>query len=157
MQAKQHQRVFWQCTVQLFGLTVLLLALLPVAGCYDGEALVVQAKIEASHGMREEVDLGKYYVTLPRRADKSTTVSLDIHVFTSVPAADVAKLEEQLEKNMHRLRHDTILTLRQAASEELVDPALAALRERVANVARQTLTAVSIDTIGFHHFAVQEQ
>ena len=156
MLERQVQHRDW-LVAGLLGPVGLLLLCLSITGCFNGEALVAQARANASSTLREEVDLGKYTVTLPRPVDASTTVTLKMHVFANVAKRDVPKIEEQLEERKYLLRHKTIMKLRQAAPEDLADPALTTLRSSVADVTKQILSAAPIDSIGFYRFEVLEQ
>ncbi|MBN1852395.1 MAG: hypothetical protein JW829_06710 [Pirellulales bacterium] len=146
-----------QLAAPSLGLVGMCLLGLSAGGCYDGEALVTQAEAKASREMQEEIDLGKYSVTLPRSTKASTTVTLELHLFANVAKRDVPKIKKQLNERMPILRHETIMKLRQAAAEELSDPSLATLRSSIMEVTRQTLPAVPIESISFYRIGVVEE
>ena len=139
------------------GLFVLCLALFTVPGCYDADLLVAQARSNAASKRQLEVDLGQYYVSLPREDDSTTTVTLQMHVFANVPRREGSAVSERARELGHSLRHETILAVRQTDPQEFADPDLAVLRNRVTDVAKRVLGDTPIDSVGFYQFNVFEE
>ena len=137
---------------------ILLLSLstIGLCGCYDGQAMIERITQRVSDDHREEIDLGSYQVTLPRLSDDAvaTTVRLELVATSHRQLAD--KFKRQLEDVRPHLRHATILTLRACRREELLEPDLAMLHERIETTTEKFLTAAPIDSIDFRSFAVYE-
>ncbi len=132
-------------------------AVVAVGGCYDAADLVAQAKEKASLKQLEEIDLGEFSVTLPREEGSTTIVAVRIHPFANVSKQRVHVISEQLGKLRPALRHKVILAVRKATPEELIEPELIRLQERVRRVAITELDAAPIHSIGFKRFEVYEE
>ena len=128
---------------------LLLIAGFTCIGCYDGEQLVELARAEAIRTRLEEVDLGTYRTTMPRDAVTASVTEMEFRVFGNVPRYRIPEIEEQLETEGYRIRYATLTALRQAAPEDLADPGLTVLRERIAEVANEILKEGAIDSVGF--------
>ena len=139
------------------------LALLPMGallstlgGCYDGAAMVARISQRASDDHREEIELGAYQVTLPRPEDDPVATTLRVELVAAIHREHAPAIKEQLEEVQTRLRHATILALRQTDRGELLEPELQSLHDRVATTTEQFLTAAPIESIAFRSFAVYE-
>src|SRR6185503_2775545 len=89
-------------------LALVVAALLPCSGCYDGDALVKQAKSAALKTRLAEVDLGTFQTTLPRDENTNLFTDLDLHIFGTVPRYRLAAVKKQLKVDEYRLRHETL-------------------------------------------------
>jgi hypothetical protein len=130
--------------------------LAPLAGCYDGAAMVARISRRVSDDHREEVDLGRYEVTLPRSDDDPVATTLNLEVVATVHRDNASALKRQLAAVETRLRHATILALRKTNRNELLEPKLQSLHDRVEATTEELLTAASIESIAFRSFAVYE-
>jgi hypothetical protein len=135
-------------------LAVLLLSSIP--GCYDGDALVTQTRSAAISTHLAEVDLGLFHTSLPRDPKSGTVTALSLHIFGNVPHYRVAEIERQLKIDEYRLRHETIAAVRATSSEELADPSLKSLRERIERIVNGILEEAPVETIGFYEVAIRQ-
>jgi hypothetical protein len=136
---------------------ILLFALLAgLGGCYDGQAMVERISQRVSDDHREEVDVGSYQVTLPRLSDDPVATTVRLDVVATVHRKHADQFKRQLEDVRSHLRHATIITLRACRREELLEPDLATLHERIESTTEKYLTETPIDSIDFRSFAVYE-
>lgn len=134
---------------------LLLLGLGGVSGCYDGNALLKQAEAAALSTTLAEVDLGTFQTTLPRDANTGVFTTVELHVFGTVPRAKLSEVKTQLQVDEYRLRHDTLVAVRQSTRDELTDPELAKLRARIINVVNKILANSPAKEIGFYQITVR--
>jgi hypothetical protein len=128
-----------------------------ISGCYDGDALVTQTRSAAISTRLAEVDLGAYHTSLPRDPKTGSVTELSIHIFGNVPHYRVAAIERQLRIDEYRLRHETIAAVRATTNEELADPGLKSLRERIERIVNGILEEAPVETIGFYEVAVRQR
>jgi hypothetical protein len=124
-------------------------------GCYDGELLLREARSTAHSTRMAEVDLGKFLTTLPRDRKDDSFTELDVHLFATVPRSRVTSVKRQLKAEQYRLRHDLLAAVRGATAEELAEPSLARLRERIERVMNDALSDHPVKSIGFYQIAVR--
>ena len=122
---------------------------LACAGCYDGQQLIEQVRDEAIRMQLEEIDLGTYRTTMPRDTATATFTDMQFRIFGNVPRYRMEAIQRQLEEDTYRLRHETLAAVREATHDELTDPDLTKLRQRLANVVNGLLADSPIDSIGF--------
>ena len=125
------------------------------AGCYDGTALVSRARSAALTTRLSEVDLGSYHTTLPRDPNSVSLTELRMHLFGTVPRYRVPAIEQQLKTEEFRIRHATLAAVRKASREELAEPSLASLRERIEKVVNEILEDAPVKSIGFYDVAMR--
>jgi hypothetical protein len=137
---------------------ILLIPLLTAGagGCYDGQAMVERISQRVSDDQREEIDLGVYQVTLPRKSDDPVATTVRLELVATIHRQYADKFQEQFDKVQAHLRHATILSLRSCQREELVEADLATLHERIETTTAKFLTAAPIEAIAFRSFAVYE-
>lgn len=126
------------------------------SGCYDGDALVTQAHSAALSTRLAEVDLGSFHTSLPRDPKSGSVTELSLHIFGNVPHYRVAAIERQLRIDEYRLRHETIAAVRATSSDELADPSLKSLRERIERIVNGILEEAPVETIGFYEVAIRQ-
>jgi hypothetical protein len=131
-----------------------LLCLIAASGCYDRQELVARAlaRVPDDHGV--ELDLGRYRVTLPRVDGQPGVTTLELEVAATVDRKSARKMEKQLEEVRTSMQHATLLALRQCNPNELVEPSLASLRQRIAEETEAFLTVAPIEAIALRSFAV---
>ncbi len=127
------------------------------AGCYDGEALVREARSTALSTRLAEVDLGKFQTTLPRVASSDSLTDLDLHIFGTVPRHRLSALKTQIKVDDYRLRHELLAAVRGATPEELAEPSLAQLRERIEHVVNAILSDAPVKSIGFYQVTLRQR
>ena len=132
----------------------LAVALSLMSGCYDGEAMLKQAKSTALSSSVVEVDLGKFRTTLPRDPNTNTFIELELHVFGTVSRAHFADVKKQLRTDDYRLRQETLTAVRSSTREELSDPTLAQLRARIEQVLNKVLTDAPLNEVGFYQLSL---
>jgi hypothetical protein len=127
------------------------------AGCYDGEALVQQARSSAVKTRLAEIDFGTFQTTLPRCAETSALTDLKIHVFGTVPRYRVPDIVKQLKVEEYRVRAETLKVVRQATRAELAEPSLTQLRTRIERVINEILAEAPVKSIGFYEVTLQQR
>jgi hypothetical protein len=135
--------------------TVLVLA--AIAGCYDGEALVREARSNALKSRLAEVDFGTFQTTLPRDRKTDSFTELELHIFGTVPRYRVPEIKQQLRVNEYLLRQETLAAVRTATREELAEPSLAQLRDRIESVVNQILNDAPVKAIGFYQVTLRQR
>jgi hypothetical protein len=131
-----------------------LLAIVMSSGCYDGDALLEQARSAAQRTRSAEVDLGTYITTLPKNAEAKALPDLELHFFGTVPRYRVPVIKRQIKAEEYRLRHEVIAAVRTAPVEELAEPNLTQLRTRIEKVVNGILEESPVNSIGFYSFRV---
>ncbi|HEY3392141.1 MAG TPA: hypothetical protein VGK58_05515 [Lacipirellulaceae bacterium] len=124
-------------------------------GCYDGDSLVTQARSAALSTHLAEVDLGLFHTSLPRDPKTGSVTQVRLRIFGNVPRYQVAAIEQQLRIDEYRLRHETIAAVRATSTEELADPSLASLRQRIERIVNGILDEAPVKTIGFYEVAIR--
>jgi hypothetical protein len=127
------------------------------AGCYDGEALVQQARSSAVRSRLAEIDFGKFQTTLPRCAETSALTDVKIHVFGTVPRYRVPDIEKLLKVEEYRLRAETLKAVREATRDELAEPSLTQLRGRIERVVNEILAEAPVKSIGFYEVTLHQR
>jgi hypothetical protein len=133
------------------------LAIAACSGCYDGEALVKDARSSAVKTRLAEIDFGKFRTTLPRDQQTDTLTELEFHIFGTVPRYRVSAIKTQLKVEEYRLRHATLAAVRTATRDELAEPSLGRLRERIEQVVNSVITDSPVKTIGFYEVTLRER
>jgi hypothetical protein len=140
------------------GLFVAILVVLAAcSGCYDGEVLVQAARSSALKTRLAEVDLGLYQTTLPRDQKTQLLTELKLHVFGTVPRYRVPDVEKRLKVEEYRLRHETLGAVRTATRDELAEPSLTQLRERIEKVVNEILEDTPVSSIGFYEVSLRQR
>jgi hypothetical protein len=142
-------RILFAAVVAFYGLTF--------AGCYDGEALVQQARSSAVKTRLAEIDFGTFQTTLPRDTQTSALTELKIHVFGTVPRYRVPDITKQLKVEGYRLRAETLKAVRHATREELAEPSLTQLRRRIERVVNEVLAEAPVKSIGFYEVTLHQR
>jgi hypothetical protein len=124
-------------------------------GCYEGKVLVAQARSAALNTRLAEVDLGTFHTTLPRDKNSISLTEMRLHIFGTVPRYRVPAIEKQLKTEAYRLRHETLVAVRRSTPEELADPNLTRLRQRIEQIVNGILEEGPVKTIGFYDFALR--
>jgi hypothetical protein len=136
---------------------VLFAAVLVCGGCYDGKMIIDRVRSAALRNRLEEVDLGTFRTTMPRDPATNAFAEIEIHVFGTAPRYQVRSIERQLDDDGYRLRHDTLLAVRNTTLEELAEPDLAKLRERIEQVVNNVLDDAPVKSIGFYDLRITYQ
>jgi hypothetical protein len=125
------------------------------AGCYDSDALIQRARSTALNTRLAEVDLGSFHTTLPRDPDAISLTELKLHIFGTIPRYRVPDVEKKLKAEAHRLRYEMLAAVRKSAPDELAEPSLGRLRQRIESVVNSILEEAPVKTIGFYEFAMR--
>jgi hypothetical protein len=132
-------------------------AALACTGCYDTKALVEQVRTNARRSLTHEIDLGKFHTTLPRDLNRASITVLDLELFGTVPQYRIPAIEKQLKADGFKLRHDTLVAIRQTTDDELSEPNLGQLRSRLMKVANGVLEGGPIQSIGVENIRIVEK
>src|SRR5436309_1079867 len=95
--SRRHHSLWRPLALLTLGLTV---------GCYDSSALLKQAQSTALSTTLAEVDLGKFQTTLPRDPATGQFLAVDLHIFGTVPRSRLSAVQQQLESEEYRMRHE---------------------------------------------------
>ena len=125
------------------------------AGCYDTDALIKRASSSALRATLAEVDLGSFHTTLPRDTETKSLTEIRLHVFAAVPRYHAAELEELLEAEAFRLRHELLAVVRNSTAAEFAEPSLGRLRRRLQGVVNDMLEKSPVKFVGFYDFALR--
>lgn len=126
--------------------------LLPaVTGCYDPAAMIERVRNDAIQSRLEEVSLGDFHVTLPRDVANSETTEVYVELFGRAVRYRLAEIEQKLAENDHAYRQDVLLAIRSTSNEELAEPNLTKLRERVFEAANATLGDTPVEKVGISY------
>lgn len=146
--ASFHWQTMWGCAMTLVALS---------QGCYDRAALLESARSIAIEKRLVEITLGTFRTTMPRDPATSARTAIEITLFGNVPRHHVKEIEERLEQEEYRLRHETIAVLRGLEPEMLTDPELSDLRKQLASVVKQVLPEMPIKSIGLRDLRLKPQ
>jgi hypothetical protein len=144
-------------TVRRLTLATTFAALSLSGGCYDGDALMHQAQTAALKSRLAEVDFGSFTTTLPRDEKTNLFTDLDLHIFGTVPRYRLSAVKRQLKVAEYRLRHETLAAVRQSSREELAEPSLTHLRERIERVVNGILADSPVKEIGFYQVTLRHR
>lgn len=122
-------------------------------GCFNADKLIEAQRAVAMRTRLEEVDLGKFRVTLPHAEDRSENAELHFHVFGQVANRDVDVVETALEESGPEIRHRMLIAAREMTTEQLEDPELTALRTSFVEVVNQSLKDKPVQSVGFYKFS----
>jgi hypothetical protein len=126
-----------------------------LAGCYDSGALINEARSAAQRTRLAEVDLGTYRTTMPKDAASGSLTELEVHLFGTVPRYRVSTIEQQLQSEDFRLRHEMLAAVRQSTAGELAEPNLTQLRARIEKVVNEILKDSPVEMVGFYDVRVK--
>jgi hypothetical protein len=139
------------------GAAALLAAAFVTGGCYDGKAIIERVRSAALRNRLEEVDLGTFRLTMPRDPTTNAFAEVDLHVFGTAPRYRVQSIEKQLKTDGYRLRHETLLAVRDATLDELAEPDLTKLRNRIEQVVNHILDDAPVKSVGFYSVRITYQ
>jgi len=123
-----------------------------LVGCFDANSLIKERRAIAMRDRLEEVDLGKFRVTLPQPSDTVETAEIFFHVFGQVANRDMDEVQESLEKLGPEFRHRLLLAVRQLNIKDIQDPPLTALRNQIADMVNETMPDEPMQSVGFYQF-----
>lgn len=133
------------------------LASLIATGCYDGDALLHAARSTAVQTRLAEVDFGTFQIMLPRDRKSGLYTELKLHVFGTVPRYRESEVKNQLKAEEYRVRAETLGTVRAADRDELAEPSLTRLRERIARVMNQIFAGQPVKSVGFYEVSLRQR
>ena len=101
----------------------------------------------------EEVDLGKFRLTLSRPIQSDEMAEIHFHAFGQVANRDVDEVTEALENYGPELRHRLLLAVRKLKLKELEDANLELLRQEIATIINETLPGEPLQSVGINQFS----
>jgi hypothetical protein len=122
--------------------------LLTCVGCYDAHALIEQIRIDALRNRLHEVDLGTFRTTMPRDPKTNLLMQMELHLFGTAPQYRIHAIEERLESEGYRIRSETLAAIRKTNGDELSEPDLTSLRNRLEQVVNNVLSDAPIKSLG---------
>jgi hypothetical protein len=138
-----------------FAIVAMVLAACP--GCYDGDALVSEARSAALNTRLAEVDFGTFRTTLPCDRSNNSFTDLELHIFGTVPRYHVLAVKKKLRTEEYRLRHETLAAVRTATRDELAEPSLVELRARIERVVNAIFDDAPVKSIGFYQVTLRQR
>lgn len=121
-------------------------------GCFNAEALIESRRLVAIKARLEEIDLGKYRISLPHAEAVTETIEVNFHVFGQVANRDLESVTQILESSRPEIRDQLLVVTRNLSEAELQDPGLTSLREQIAKVVNDTLEGEPVQSVGFYKF-----
>jgi len=128
-------------------------ACLLLSGCFDADAMIESRRKIAILARLEEVDLGKFRLTLPRPVESADMAEIQFHAFGQVANRDLDKVSEALQTHGPELRHRLLIAARQLEFENIEDPQLDLLGSQIATLINETLPGDPLQSVGFYRFA----
>ena len=125
---------------------------LPLAGCFDVDAMLDARRQVAILSRLEEVDLGTFRLTLPRPAQSTQMAEIQFHAFGQVANRDLGDVTKALETHGTELRHRLLLAARQLDLQDIEQAELDLLRNQIATVFNETLPSEPLQSVGFYRF-----
>ena len=101
----------------------------------------------------EEIDLGKFRLTLSRPVQSEEMAEIQFHAFGQVANRDLDEVSDALETYGPELRHRLLLAARELSLEDLEDARLDLLRTHIATVINETLPGEPLQSVGFYQFS----
>ncbi len=130
---------------------------LAMPGCYNSDQMIERARNSELATRLEEVDLGTYRVTLPLDETTGARTELVLRLVGTARRYRIGDIEQRIESQRFLLRQRTITAARQTAPEELADPQMTALRERLFAVTNEVLAEHSIDALAIAELLIIPQ
>ncbi|QDV76186.1 flagellar basal body-associated FliL family protein [Botrimarina mediterranea] len=122
----------------------------PSVGCFNSEKLVERVRNNAIRTRIDEVKLGQYRVTLPRNPQTGEMAEVDVKVYGETLRYKINEIEDELKSRAPEIEDRTLQVLRETSREELADPNLVTLRERLLTSMNEVLTGAPLKSIGFY-------
>lgn len=121
-------------------------------GCVDAEGMINQRR-EIARGMRlEEVDLGKFNITLPPKTPEGKGGVVNFHAFVQVTHRDQEQVQEIVDESIPRLRHHMLMAVRRFSADDLTEPELIALRKELVEAVNEPFEEPVVKAAGFYKF-----
>jgi hypothetical protein len=136
--------------VRVLALVTCLVAAL--SGCYDGSALVQAQHDEVNLVRMDEIDIGKFRITLPRAPGAPGGGVVEFHAFGQVARRDHDDVAAAFKLNGPELRYRVLLLVRSLERKDLDEPKLQRLRDDIATLANASLEHKMIKNVGFYSF-----
>ncbi|MEQ8838592.1 MAG: flagellar basal body-associated FliL family protein [Lacipirellulaceae bacterium] len=134
--------------------TTLLLALgmcLQV-GCIDSEGMISRRR-EITRGMRlEQVDLGRFHITLPPKTPDGKGGVVNFHAFVQDTNRDRDHVPTLVDESIPRLRHHMLMAVRRFSADDLTEPELVALRKELVEAVNEPFKEPLVKEAGFYKF-----
>ncbi len=127
-----------------------LVGLIATGGCYNGDALVDRVRNDALRNRLEEIDLGRYAITMPRNPDTHETTEVEMQIFGSLARYKQKEVVSLLESKEPELRHGAVVAVRQSTADDFTDPDLTALRTRLLEAVNGIIGEPTVQSVGFH-------
>ncbi len=124
-----------------------------LCGCLDANAMIEARRKVAILARLEEVDLGKFRLTLSRPIQSDEMAEIHFHAFGQVANRDVDEVTEALENYGPELRHRLLLAVRKLKLKELEDANLELLRQEIATIINETLPGEPLQSVGINQFS----
>ncbi len=127
---------------------LLLLGVAALSGCYDEKRLVEEVRKKAIRSRLEEVDLGSFRTTLPRDILTAARIEVELELFGTEVRYKIPEIKKGVDEQGHRLRQAVLVAIRQMTPEEMDDPGLGELRQRLLHVVNSELSETPVKELG---------
>ena len=141
-------------TLRLCTAASLTFVLLTCIGCYDAHALIEQIRTDALRNRLHEIDLGTFRTTMPRDPKTNLLMQMELHLFGTAPQYRIHAIQERLESESYRLRSETLAAIRKTNGDELSEPDLTHLRDRLEQVVNNVLSDAPIKSLGIEELKI---
>lgn len=123
------------------------------AGCYDSAALASASRKAADSLTLEKLDMGSFYVTLPRVPGEAGGGVIEFRAFARVERRHRNEVAKVLKTRGPEIRSHALIAVRSIDPAQLTDPQLDDLRRRLAEAVNQALEDKHVEAIGFYKFS----
>lgn len=128
------------------------LLMLPAAGCFNAQALA-EANSKSTDGQKlDRFDLGAFRITMPHLSGEGGACAVEFHAFGRVERRYRSEATKALKIHGPEIRAEIITSTRTLDRAALDDPALKAVREKIAEVVNGALNEKYVASIGFEQF-----
>jgi hypothetical protein len=100
----------------------------------------------------DEIDIGKFRITLPREPGAPGGGVVEFHAFGQVARRDYDEVAAALKLNEPELRYKVLLLVRDITRKDLDEPKLQNLRDNIAKIANSGLEERLVKNVGFYSF-----
>lgn len=107
------------------------------------------------HDHSEEIDLGKFNITV-HRPSADVTLRINFHLIATIKEKDLGDFEGILEKNQHRLRDRIIFEIRNSEVADLTDPGLGLIKRRILAKSNELLGKPIMQSVVFSEFSYNQ-
>ena len=103
-----------------------------------------------------EIDLGEFQAPIHQQ-DTNTVITVFCGVFGTVRNGDLGRLQKELQAKHARVRQQLLAAIRASSRDELYEPNLTDLKQRLLKAVRARIDEPNVYRVGFTHFHYSEK